>query len=171
MMPRTADLHARDLANYRNLDGDRPDQWPRIRFPDFARTRVMPPLAPQFPVRAASSLSHIALPPAFELQHPADHARHPLPTARLIGQLLPPGLGLTTAKGPEYGIFTVLEQWVESGAAPHEVIATKYIGDDSKRGVQMTRKLCPYPQVAVYNGSGDTNDYSNFACVAQSPAH
>ncbi len=74
--------------------------------------------------------------------------------------------GLTTAKGPEYGIYTALEQWVENGAAPGEIIATKYVADTTARGVQMTRKLCPYPQVATYKGTGDTNDYANFTCGA-----
>ncbi|MDE3171205.1 MAG: tannase/feruloyl esterase family alpha/beta hydrolase, partial [Acidobacteriota bacterium] len=27
-----------------------------------------------------------------------------------------------------------------------------------------TRPLCPYPQVAIYKGSGDTNDAANFVC-------
>jgi feruloyl esterase len=27
--------------------------------------------------------------------------------------------------------------------------------------------LCPYPQVAVYKGSGSTDDAANFACKAQ----
>jgi len=30
----------------------------------------------------------------------------------------------------------------------------------------MTRPLCPYPQAAVYRGSGSTNDAANFACKA-----
>jgi len=30
----------------------------------------------------------------------------------------------------------------------------------------MTRPLCPYPQVAVYKGSGSTNDAANFTCKA-----
>jgi feruloyl esterase len=30
----------------------------------------------------------------------------------------------------------------------------------------MTRPLCPYPQVAVYSGSGTTNDAANFTCKA-----
>jgi feruloyl esterase len=30
--------------------------------------------------------------------------------------------------------------------------------------VDMTRPLCPYPQVATYKGAGSTNDASNFAC-------
>jgi feruloyl esterase len=33
----------------------------------------------------------------------------------------------------------------------------------------MTRKLCPYPQVATYKGTGETDDYSNFACAAPGP--
>jgi hypothetical protein len=27
-----------------------------------------------------------------------------------------------------------------------------------------TRPVCPYPQVAIYKGSGDTNDAANFKC-------
>jgi feruloyl esterase len=30
-----------------------------------------------------------------------------------------------------------------------------------------TRPLCLYPAVAVYKGSGDTNDAANFTCRAQ----
>jgi hypothetical protein len=30
----------------------------------------------------------------------------------------------------------------------------------------MTRPLCPYPQVAKYNGTGDPNDSASFACEA-----
>jgi feruloyl esterase len=28
----------------------------------------------------------------------------------------------------------------------------------------MTRPLCPYPQIAKYKGTGDTNDAANFIC-------
>jgi hypothetical protein len=73
-------------------------------------------------------------------------------------------LGLITAKGPEHGIFDALEQWVEKGETPKAIVATKYVDDDSAKGVKMTRPLCPYPQVAVYKGAGDTNDYLNFEC-------
>jgi hypothetical protein len=30
--------------------------------------------------------------------------------------------------------------------------------------VTRTRPLCPYPQTAVYNGSGSTDDAANFTC-------
>jgi feruloyl esterase len=75
-------------------------------------------------------------------------------------------LGTTTAKGPEHGIYAALEQWVEQGTAPDNIIATKYVGDNSTRGVQMTRPLCRYPQIAKYKGTGDTNDSSSFVCAA-----
>jgi len=29
-----------------------------------------------------------------------------------------------------------------------------------------TRPLCPYPQVARYQGKGNVDDAANFACVA-----
>jgi hypothetical protein len=75
-------------------------------------------------------------------------------------------LGRSTAKGPEYGVFSALEQWVEEGTAPDEIIATKYVDDDPARGVQMARPLCPYPQITKYKGGGDSNDSANFVCAA-----
>jgi hypothetical protein len=36
--------------------------------------------------------------------------------------------------------------------------------DVTNNRVDMTRPLCPYPQVAVYEGSGSTKDAGNFAC-------
>jgi feruloyl esterase len=78
-------------------------------------------------------------------------------------------LGTTTAKGPEHGIFTALEEWVEKGKAPGEIIATKYADTDRHKSAEMTRPLCAYPQVARYKGSGDTNDYTNFACTDAEP--
>lgn len=76
-------------------------------------------------------------------------------------------LGSTTAVGPEHGIYTALEQWVEAGTAPGEIVATKYKGATPTTGVQMTRPLCSYPQIAKYKGSGDTNDYQSFTCVTE----
>jgi Tannase and feruloyl esterase len=70
-------------------------------------------------------------------------------------------LGIPTAKGPKYGVFDSLVDWVEKDVPAGEVIATKY-GAENK--VEMTRPLCPYPAVAKYNGTGDTNDAANFTC-------
>jgi feruloyl esterase len=55
-----------------------------------------------------------------------------------------------------------LEQWVENGSAPDQLIAShRTVGK-----VDRTRPLCPYPQVARYRGTGSTDDAANFSCVA-----
>ena len=68
-------------------------------------------------------------------------------------------LGLPAEKG--HGLFDVLEAWVEDGKPPTGVIATKYGKDQNPT---MTRPLCPYPEVAKYDGSGDPNRAASFSC-------
>lgn len=63
-----------------------------------------------------------------------------------------------------HDISIALEQWVEEGIAPKKIIAVKYINDNVEKGVAFTRPLCPYPQVPVYKGRGDTAKASNFEC-------
>jgi hypothetical protein len=66
---------------------------------------------------------------------------------------------------PQHDIAKALERWVEKGAAPSRIIATKYKTDGvASSGVLRTRPLCPYPQVAVYNGAGSTDEAANFTC-------
>jgi hypothetical protein len=74
----------------------------------------------------------------------------------------------TGHKDAQHVMGLALEQWVEKGIAPGAIIATKYVGDDPSKGVKMTRPLCPYPQVAKYKGSGDSNDAGNFVCTTES---
>jgi len=65
---------------------------------------------------------------------------------------------------PEHDVVAALDRWVEKGTAPDKIIGTgTAAGDPSKT---LTRPLCPFPQVAHYNGKGDTNDAANFTCVA-----
>ena len=49
---------------------------------------------------------------------------------------------------------------VETGVAPDRILAQNTAGG----AVTRTRPLCPYPQTAIYNGSGDINDAANFHC-------
>ena len=46
----------------------------------------------------------------------------------------------------------VISNWVEKGEAPGHLVANKYRSDGT---VSFTRKLCPYPMVAQYDGQGD----------------
>ena len=63
--------------------------------------------------------------------------------------------------GPNtFDMQTALEQWVERGIAPDVVIATH----STNGAVDRSRPLCTYPKVAVYKGTGDTNDAASFAC-------
>jgi feruloyl esterase len=87
--------------------------------------------------------------------------------ARLF--LVPGMLHCTGGPGPNsFDMLTALENWVEKGVPPDQVIAAH----ETKGVVDRTRPLCAYPKVAVYNGSGSTDDAANFACRAsrgQSP--
>jgi feruloyl esterase len=53
-----------------------------------------------------------------------------------------------------------LERWRESGSAPDQIMSEHV----TNNRVDMTRPLCPYPQVARYKGIGSSNDAANFAC-------
>jgi feruloyl esterase len=63
--------------------------------------------------------------------------------------------------GPNsFDMQAALEQWVERGTPPEQVVATR-----STNGiVDRIRPLCKFPRVAVYSGRGDTNDAANFTC-------
>ena len=75
--------------------------------------------------------------------------------------------GLQTAKGPSYGLFDSLVDWVEKGSPDDNVTATKYgPAENGTPKVVMTRPLCAYPKVARYSGSGDSNAAANFTCTA-----
>jgi feruloyl esterase len=58
--------------------------------------------------------------------------------------------------------FAALERWREANQAPSRIEAARLSGNR----VDMTRPVCPYPQVAVYTGIGTTNDAANFTCKA-----
>ena len=66
-------------------------------------------------------------------------------------------------QGPnQFNMLAVLERWREANVAPDMILAARVLNNR----VDMTRPLCPYPQAAVYRGSGSTNDAANFACKA-----
>jgi feruloyl esterase len=58
--------------------------------------------------------------------------------------------------------MAVLERWREADVAPDRIEAMRV----TNNRVDMTRPLCPYPQIAHYKGVGSTNDAANFVCRA-----
>jgi feruloyl esterase len=52
--------------------------------------------------------------------------------------------------------------WVEEAKAPDRIVAARIVDGKTLR----TRPLCPYPQVAKYNGTGSIDDADSFRCTA-----
>ncbi len=68
-----------------------------------------------------------------------------------------------SAAGPiSIDMLGALEQWVERGNGPERIVVS-YIHDGK---VTRTRPLCPYPQMAVYTGTGTPDEAGNFTCKA-----
>ena len=86
-----------------------------------------------------------------------------------LASLAPNAQQPSTNTDPQHNMSLTLDQWVVKGVAPGPIIATKYVDDlNPAQGVKMTRPLCPYPQVAKYKGTGNTNDASSFVCAKPS---
>lgn len=73
-----------------------------------------------------------------------------------------PGMGhCSGGEGPDtFDKIAVMEDWVERGKAPARIVAAHRTAGK----VDRTRPLCPYPQVARYNGRGSIDDAANFTC-------
>ena len=72
------------------------------------------------------------------------------PGPATIGGQLPP-----TVLNRQRDVVSALQGWVENGKAPAEFVSTKF-----------ERRLCVYPMVAEYDGSGDRRMASSFRCAA-----
>jgi len=67
--------------------------------------------------------------------------------------------------GPnQFNALAALERWRELNQAPESITATRV---NEHGAIDMTRPLCPYPQQAVYEGRGSTNDAGNFTCAVR----
>jgi feruloyl esterase len=67
----------------------------------------------------------------------------------------------TGGPGPDqFDALAALEQWVEHAKPPDRILATHLTDGKPDR----TRPLCPYPQVAKWDGKGSTDQAESFAC-------
>jgi len=66
--------------------------------------------------------------------------------------------------GPnQWDMLSPLVRWREEGVAPGSIIASSI---DEQGEITRSRPLCPFPQVARYDGAGDSDDAASFSCVA-----
>jgi hypothetical protein len=70
------------------------------------------------------------------------------------------GLGSTAGAVPS-DPFSSLVSWVENGTAPEFLAASR----SGLPGPQFTRKICSYPLVSKYRGSGDPSVELNYDCI------
>ncbi len=75
-----------------------------------------------------------------------------------------PGVGhCIGGAGPDtFDGLSPLQQWVEQGIAPDQIVASKIINGVTTS----TRPICPYPALPRYRGAGDPAKASSFKCVA-----
>lgn len=73
-----------------------------------------------------------------------------------------PGMGhCAGGEGPNsFDMISALEAWVEKGQAPDSITAVHRTDGEIDR----SRPLCPFPQVAIYTGTGNTDEAVNFQC-------
>lgn len=64
----------------------------------------------------------------------------------------------------DHDLMKALERWVEQGVAPEKIIATHYVDNNPGKGIQFQRPICPFPQVAHYDGKGNPADSNSFVC-------
>jgi len=83
-------------------------------------------------------------------------------TAEFARLFMVPGMGhCAGGTSPNrFDALAALEPWVEKGTAPEKMIASQVAQGATVR----TRPLCPYPQVAKWNGTGSSDDAANFTC-------
>ncbi|QSX33865.1 tannase/feruloyl esterase family alpha/beta hydrolase [Shewanella avicenniae] len=74
--------------------------------------------------------------------------------------------------GPATDKFDALDKlvtWVEEGKAPEEIVASARENNaelPADWSTTRTRPLCPYPEIATYNGTGSIEDAASFSCKA-----
>ena len=91
-----------------------------------------------------------------------DRSGDPEHASDWVRLFMAPGMAhCSGGEGPDtFDKINIMEQWVEQGKAPEQIIAAHKSAGKTDR----TRPLCPYPQVAFYKGTGSIDEAANFSC-------
>jgi feruloyl esterase len=72
--------------------------------------------------------------------------------------------GTPPLRDAKHYLDIAIRDWVEQGRVPEDIIATKYVNDDEKKGqIQFQRPICVFPKVPAYKG-GDKSAAISFEC-------
>jgi feruloyl esterase len=70
------------------------------------------------------------------------------------------GPGTTGADNYNFDSLALIEQWKQTGTAPDQLIVSHF-----KDGMEIGKRLvCQYPQIAMYKGSGNTEEPESYRC-------
>jgi feruloyl esterase len=88
----------------------------------------------------------------------------PVDRSSSVRLFMAPGMAhCSGGEGPNvFDKIDVLERWNEQGIAPDRIVAVHKTNGKEDR----SRPLCPYPQVARYNGKGSIDADTSFTCQA-----
>jgi hypothetical protein len=66
----------------------------------------------------------------------------------------------------DFDTIGTIDAWATTGQAPERIVATRpaSAGPASPMQTPLSRPLCPYPQIAKYDGAGDVNSEKSFSC-------
>ena len=114
-----------------------------IQYHGWSDPQISPFNSTQYYTRVREALGSAAIEPAYRL-------------------FMAPGMGhCAGGEGPNtFDMVGALERWVEQGRAPDQIMAVH----STNGRVDRTRPLCPYPQIAAYNGTGSVDEASSFTC-------
>lgn len=73
--------------------------------------------------------------------------------------------GVPGFSNARHDVILALMNWAENGTAPDAIVATKFEDDNVSKGVLRQRPICPYPQQAKFNGSGDPDVAESWTCA------
>jgi len=80
--------------------------------------------------------------------------------AALVPFLPCTGVTHSAARAAAAALFDTMVNWVETGNAPASIV--------SQNATLGSRPMCPYPQTAIYNGSGDPKVFASCTAAATS---
>lgn len=113
------------------------------------------------------SWNETAIPPRSIIEYyerVLDHMGGPNHTQDFLRLFMAPGTGIC----PGYGMLSdgafdalgVVEKWRETNVPPQRITISHSVGGV----VERSHPACPYPQAALYKGTGDFYDAANFTC-------
>jgi feruloyl esterase len=71
--------------------------------------------------------------------------------------------GVPGFRDEQHDAVLALMKWVEEGAAPDHIVATKYVNDNVSLGFKRQRKICKYPGRAKFVGD-EVDDADSWVC-------